>query len=99
MDHCSGTHRARFNRSKQFTVAKAVVTEVCTGRPQSDNLGVRAGIRVGEITIPAASDDAAVEHHNCADGNLARFQCALGSAKRFFHPEFVGAGRLLVFGH
>jgi len=84
------THRARFNCSKQFTVAETVVTNGGTGLAQGDDLGVGSGIGVGEIAVRATANNATVAHHDCAYRDLTSLKGAPGSAQRFFHPEFVG---------
>src|SRR5271170_411714 len=92
------THGARFNCSKELAVSQAVVTEVCTGLAQSDNFGVGSGVGVGQVAIPASTDDLAGTNYDRSHRDLARFQGALGGAKSFLHPELVGGdtGRLFV---
>jgi len=66
----SRAHRARFNCSKQFAVAKAVITEVSSGLAQGDNFGVRGGIGIGQVAVPASPDDAAGVDNDGSYGNL-----------------------------
>ena len=66
----SRAHRARLNCSKQFAVAKAVITEVSSGLAQGDNFGVRGGIGIGQVAVPASPDDAAGVDNDGSYGNL-----------------------------
>jgi hypothetical protein len=44
---------------------------------------------VGEVAIPSSSYQPTGTHHDCSDGNFARFSCALRTAEGFFHPQLV----------
>ena len=66
-----------------------MVTQSGTGFAQGDDLGVGCGVAVGEVAIPAAADDAVSAYDDCAHGNFAGFEGALGAAQGFLHPEFV----------
>ena len=92
MNQRTGTHRARFNCSKQLTVSEAVVTKGSTGFAEGDDLGVGAGIGVGDVAIPSASDDASAVHHDGSDWDFSGFEGTLGAAEGLFHPEFVREG-------
>jgi len=55
------------------------------------------------VLVPSAADNLAVADHHGSNRDLARFQGASCTTKRFFHPEFVspwdsGSPRVLV-GH
>jgi hypothetical protein len=90
MDQRARTHRARFNCSKQFTVAETVVTNGSTSLAQGNDLGVGSGIAVSKIAVPAAADNASATDHDCAHRDLSCLKGTLGSAQGFFHPKFVG---------
>lgn len=47
VDERSGAHRARFNCSKQVTVAQTMVTEVLRGIAQRDDFGMSGWIVIG----------------------------------------------------
>jgi hypothetical protein len=101
MNERSRTHGARLNCSKQFTVAEAVVTEVPSGFAQRHDLSVGGWIVVGQVAIPASSDDAAITYDDGSYGDFAGLESALGGAESFFHPELVaceqvGAGIVTV---
>jgi hypothetical protein len=49
-----------------------------------------------EDAVPAAADDSRSAHDYCAHWDFARFECALGGAESFLHPEFVGGDRWLL---
>ena len=71
-----------------------MVTNGSTGLAQSNGLRVRGRVGVGDVAVPAAAHDAAFADDDCADGNFRSFECALGAAERFLHPELVrGSGR------
>ena len=90
MDCSTRTHRARFNCSKQFAAAKAVIAEALSGCAQGDDFRMSGGVVVGEVAIPTSSHDTAAEHDHGADGHFAAIECALGAAEGFGHPQFVG---------
>jgi hypothetical protein len=94
----AGAHGARFNCSKEFAVSEAVVAQGGAGFSQGDDFRVGGRVAVGEVAIPASTDDLAVMYHDSAHGNLAGFQGALCGAKGFLHPEFV-RGWSWVVGH
>ena len=86
----SRAHGARLNCSKEFAVAKTVIRNVSSGLAQRDDFSVSAGIAVGEVAIPASSDDPPAAHYDGSDRHFTRLQCALGTAQGLLHPEFVG---------
>ena len=88
----SRTHGARLNCSKQLAVSKTVVGEILCRLTQGDDFGVGGGIVVGEVAVPASSEDAATTDDDGSDGDFAGFESALSRAQRFLHPEFVGPG-------
>jgi hypothetical protein len=92
MNERSRTHYARLNCSKEFAVDQTMITEVSSGFAQGGDLGVSGGIAIDDIAIPASSDDAPREYDDGSDWNLTGFECALGGAESFFHPELVGVG-------
>jgi len=92
MNDRSGTHGARLNCSKQFTVAETVITYGTSGFAQGDDFGVGSGVAVGEIAIPSATDDAAIADYDRSDRHIARFERTLRTAEGFLHPEFIGRG-------
>jgi hypothetical protein len=85
----SGTHGARLNCGKQFTVFQTVVTDVGTGFAQGDYLGVGSGIGIRDIAVPAAANDSTPAHDDRPYGYFSRFEGALGAAQSFLHPELV----------
>ena len=85
-----GAHRARFNCNKELAVFQTMVTNGRTGFAQRDDLGVGGRIGVGDVAIPSAAYDLAVADHDRADRDFSSFECALGAAQGFLHPEFVG---------
>jgi len=89
MHHRTGTHGARFNCNKQLTLAQTMVTNGFTRFTQRDDLGMRCRIRINNVTIPSASDDAPFAHNDCPYGHFSDFERALGTPKRLLHPEFV----------
>ena len=92
-------HGTRLNCNKQLAVSQAVITQVCSGLAKGDDFGVSGGIEIGDIAIPASTDDLSRVDDDRAYGDLARFQCALGRAEGFFHPELVGGRWLFVVSH
>ena len=86
----AGAHGARLNCNKQLAVSQTMVTDDCAGFPQSDDLGMRTRVRVGEIAIPAPSDDIAIAHYDGAHRDFSGFERALRCPQSFFHDEFVG---------
>lgn len=90
--HCSRAHGTRLNCNKQFAVSQTVVTNGSTGFSQGDDLGVRGGIGVVEITVPAPADDLALAHHDSAHRHLSGVQGALGGTQGLLHHQFVGIG-------
>ena len=91
--HCSGAHWARFNCSKQVTLGKPMVTDGCASFAERDHFGVRRGIVIGDIAVPAAADDSSLGYNDGAYRNFARFESTLSCTQRFFHPEFVRTRR------
>ena len=89
VNQCSRTHHARFNCSKQLAVAQSVIPEVSPSFTQGHDFGVGGGIAVGEVAVPASSDDAATMDDDGPDRDFASFESALRRAQGFFHPEFV----------
>jgi hypothetical protein len=90
MNQRSRTHGARFNCSKQVTADQPVIPENAAGFPKGNHLGMRCRIVVGEVAVPASSNDATLVHDNRADGDFAGLECALGATKGLLHPELVG---------
>jgi hypothetical protein len=88
----SGAHGTRFNCSKQLAFRQTMVAERRSGLAQRDDLSVRRWIGLRDIAIPSSPNDAACAHHDRAYRYFPRFERALGRAKRFLHPEFVGFG-------
>jgi hypothetical protein len=77
-----------------------VVAQVRAGLAKGNNFGVGRGVGVGEIAVPAPTDDLAGMNHDRSHGNLACFQGALGGAESFLHPKLVRDwGWLLAVGH
>jgi len=66
-----------------------MVTKECGSFAERDNFGVRSRIGLGDVSIVSAPDDFAVENNDGAHGDFSDLECALGAAKRFFHPQFV----------
>src|SRR5579871_6721592 len=89
MHQSAGAHRTRFNCSKQLTVSKTMVTDVCPGFAQGDDLSMGSRIGVFEVAVASAAHDLIVEHDYCAYRYLIRFKGALRTAQRFFHPVFI----------
>jgi hypothetical protein len=76
-----------------------MVTNCGTGFAQCYDLGVRCGIGVRNVAVPATAHDPTVAYHDRAHRDLSRFESALGAAQGFLHPELVGGklvGRNLV---
>ena len=97
MNQSPCAHGARFNCSKQLAVGQTVVTKIATGLAESQDLGMRGGIVVGNVAIPTAADDTSVAHDDCADRHFSHFERALRRPQGFFHPEFVrGSGQWSV---
>jgi hypothetical protein len=80
MHGCSRAHRARLNCSKQFAVAKPVITEVSSGFAQSHNFGMGGGIGVRKIPIPTSSNDPSRGYDHGSDWHFACVEGALGTA-------------------
>jgi hypothetical protein len=93
MHQRSGTHRARFNCSKQIAAGQAMVPNGRGRFSQRHNFRMSRGIAVADIAIPSPANDSSTAHHDRSDGNFSRFQRALRRAQSFLHPQFVGAGR------
>src|SRR5580704_2992949 len=70
-----------------------MVANGSTGLAQRDELGVRGGVGVGDVAVPAPAHYAAFADDDRADRNFSGFERAPGAAERFLHPEFV-LGRL-----
>jgi hypothetical protein len=90
MDRRSRAHGARLNCSKELAVAKTVIGDVASGLAQRHDFSVSAGIAVGEVAIPASSDQPPAAHYDGSYRHFTRLQCALGTAEGLLHPEFVG---------
>jgi hypothetical protein len=90
MNRRSRTHYARLNCSKQFAVAESVITEVSSRFTQRHDFGVRGGIVLCDIAIPASSDHAAVADHDRSHRHFVDLEGALRAAESFFHPKLVG---------
>lgn len=90
--HCSGAHGTRFNCSKEVALAQTMVTNVCSGFAQRDDLGMRRGIGIADIAVPPPADDLAVADYNGSHWNFSRFQRTLRRSQGFPHPEFVVQG-------
>lgn len=67
-----------------------MVTKECSRFAQRDNLGVRSRIGVSDVSVISPADDFAVENDHGTNGDFSDFERALGAAKRFVHPQFVG---------
>src|ERR1700722_20583344 len=89
MNRCPRTHGARFNCSKQIAVDQAVITDVSSGFAQCDDFGMRRGIVVGQVTVPAASNHALVADYDGPDGNFSGLERPLCAAQELFHPKLV----------
>jgi hypothetical protein len=89
MNRRSGAHRARFDCSKQFAVAEAMVTDVSGGFAQSHNFSMSGGIAVGKIAIPSSADHAAFGDDYRADWHFVRLQGTLGAAQGLVHPKLI----------
>ena len=100
MNQGACAHGARLNRSEQLAVSHTVVTEVCPSFAKSDDFGVGRGIGVGEVAVPAATDDLAVTHDDRAYRNLSRVERSSRSSESLYHPKLIGCGWLwFVAGH
>ena len=86
----SRTHGARLNCSKELAVTQTVVREIQSGLTQGDDFGVGGGIVIGQVAVPATSEDAALTDDDGSDGDFSGFEGALGRAQSLLHPEFVG---------
>lgn len=98
MQQRTGTHGAGFNRGKQVAFSQTVIAEDSSSLAQGEDFGVRGGVGGGDVTVPAATNDASVADHDSADRNLAGFQRALSRAESFLHPKFIGGGGRVVAG-
>lgn len=67
-----------------------MVTKECSGFAKCDDFGVRRRIEVCDVSVISAADDFAIENDHGANGDFSDFERALGAAKRFVHPQFVG---------
>src|SRR4029077_2949946 len=56
---------------------------------ERDDLGVGSGVRVAEIAVTSTADDLAITDHDGSHRNFPGLECALGSAKRFLHKQFI----------
>src|ERR1700756_4331461 len=92
MNQGAGAHGARFNCSKQFAVFQTVVTNRGTGFAQCHDLGVSRGVGVCDVAVPSAAHDSPGAYYDSPDGDLSRFEGALGAAQGFFHPQLVWGG-------
>ena len=80
VNHCSRTHGARFNCSKQFTVTQTMVTAVGTCVSQRDEFCMGSGIVVGKIAIPTPADYSAFANDYRSHRHFAHFQSAMRAA-------------------
>ena len=60
------------------------------GFAESDNLRVRGGIGVGQITVAAAADNPAIANHDRPHRHFTQGLGASGFAQGLFHVQFVG---------
>jgi hypothetical protein len=90
VNHCSRTHGARFNCSKQFTVAQTMVADVRACVSQRDDFCMGSGIVVGEIAIPSPTDHLSFTDDDRPHRHFSHFQSALRATQGFFHEDFVG---------
>ncbi len=90
MNGRSRAHGARLNCSKQFAVAKPMITEVSSRFAQRHDFSVRAWIAVGEVAVPSSAYYAPCAHHYRSHRHFAGIERALRTTEGFFHPQLVG---------
>jgi hypothetical protein len=78
--HRARAHWTRLNCNKQFAVSQAMVTQVSSGLAKGDDFSVGGGVGVGDVAVPASADNLSPVNNDCAYGDLASLQCALGGA-------------------
>jgi hypothetical protein len=93
MNQRPGAHRARLNCSKELAVSQTVVAKDGAGGTQGYDLGVRGGVVVGQVPVPAPADQLPGAYDDRSYRHFAHLQSALGGGKSLLHPEFVGSGR------
>lgn len=93
MNQRARAHGARFNCSKQFTVAQTMVTYVGTCVSQRDDFCMGCGIVVGEIAIPPPADHPTFTDDDCPHWYFSHRKSALSAAQGFFHGDFISGVR------
>jgi hypothetical protein len=89
MDQRSRTHRAGLDRDENLTIQKAMITYSTCRFTQGNNLSVSCRIRLLQIAIASAPNDALFANDHGPNRNLSLRTCTHGFAQSFFHPEFV----------
>jgi hypothetical protein len=87
--HGAGAHRTRFNCNKQLAVCQTVVPDCCASLAQGHDLGVGCGIKIGDVAIPSAPNNAAFAHDHRSNRNFTCLQCALRRPQSLRHPQLV----------
>ena len=85
-------HGTRFNGNKELTFSQTMITDGGTSVAQGHNLGVGAGIVIGDVPVPSTADNCSIANHYRTHGDFVLLQRPLGGAESFFHEEFVVLG-------
>jgi len=82
----SGTHRARFNCSKQSALSQTMIAQRRARLTQGDDFRMGRRIGVFNVTVPSAANDSIAAYDDGANGDFLRFERALRFPQGFLHP-------------
>ena len=91
VDQSAGTHRARFNCSKQLAVSQTMVADNGTRLVESNDFSMSGGVIVLDIAVPAFRNDFAPADDDRTYGNLACLKCTSRSSESSFQKQLIGS--------
>lgn len=77
-----------------------MVADAGSSFAKRDKFSVSRGIGIAKVAVPASTNDPALKHDKCPNGDFVGFEGTLGTAEGLFHPDFVtGRESGLAVGH
>jgi len=73
-------HGTRLNCNKEFAVSETMITQVRSGLAEGDDFSVGSGVGVSDVSVPTSADNFTRVNDDCAYGDFAGFEGALGGA-------------------
>lgn len=73
-------HGTRLNCSKEFAFSQTMVTQTRSSLAEGDDFSVGSRVGVSDVSVPSSADNLSRVNDDCAYGDFASFEGALGGA-------------------